>query len=470
MGTRAGNPHTRSRVNSNSSLAPCVAVLLFGLAGHALAQETAGWRTDGTGQYPSATPPVEWSPTKNVLWSTPLPSKSNASPVLLGDKLFVCAEPDVLLCVNAADGKILWQKTSSLEDASKPEDAAKIKQAATIEQQIQAETNELRHLNGQLKRDPANADLKKSADEKNAKLADLRKQIEPLKAFAPPPAHQFNGFSSSTPFTDGKNVYALFGSGVVACYDLAGTRLWIRKIENPRDGWGQSTSPILAGDKLLVHLTNLVALNAATGDQVWTANVQSQWGTPAVIKIGDTDAVLTPAGDIVRLSDGKVLASKLAFLKYASPLVQDHVAYFIDESVGKAVKLPEKIVNDTAAPELLWTIHPVPDRYYASPILHDGLLYAVTQKGDFSVFDAKTGAVVYSKQLDLGKGTYYPSVTLAGKYLYVSVDNGSTVVLEPGREYKEVHRNTLENFCGSPVFDGKRLYIRGYTKLYCIGE
>ena len=61
------------------------------------------------------------------------------------------------------------------------------------------------------------------------------------------------------------------------------------------------------------------------------------------------------------------------------------------------------------------------------------------------------------------------SITLAGKHLYVSSDNGSTIVLEPGREYKELARNSLETFRSSLVFEGKRMYVRTTKGLWCIG-
>ena len=469
MSSSAGIFHTHGLVKSSIAvLAPCAILSLCAITSVSAA-ETAGWRTDGSGKYPTATPPTEWSATKNVIWSTPMPSKSNASPVLLGGNIYVCSEPATLLCINADDGKIVWQKTSTIEEATKPEDAEKVKLATETAGELEKAHHEMQRANNQAKKDPTNADAQKKADEAKAKVAELTAKLEPVKGFAPPPAHGFNGYTSSTPLTDGKNVFVVFGSGVVACYDLKGTRVWIKKLENPRDNWGQSSSPALAGDKLLVHLTNLTALNAATGETAWTAKVLSRFGTPAIVKIGDTEAVLTPAGDTVRVSDGKVLASKVAFLTYSSPLVQDNIAYFIDETGGKALKLPEKIVNDTVTPEVVWTNAPVKDRYYASSLLNDGLLYSITQKGDLSVFDAKTGVVVYEKKLDLGGGIYYPSITMAGKNLYVSSDNGTTVVLEPGREYKELFRNTLENFTASPVFDGKRMYIRGQTKLFCIG-
>src|SRR5579862_7775251 len=94
------NSHTQLRALSIFS------ALAF-VAGSAFASETAGWRTDGSGKYAAATPPTEWSATKNVVWSTPMPNKGNACPVLLGGMLYLTAEPETLLCVDASNGKIL---------------------------------------------------------------------------------------------------------------------------------------------------------------------------------------------------------------------------------------------------------------------------------------------------------------------------------------------------------------------------
>jgi outer membrane protein assembly factor BamB len=468
MSATAGKRRTFAFVKSSMWAAALCLITLNALCS-AATPDTVGWRMNGIGAFPTATPPTQWASAKNMIWSAPIASGSNASPVLTGIFLFTCAEPDKLLCFHAPDGTLLWEQVNSIEAASKPEDVIKIKQAAEIEKNLKSAQDVMRPLNKQFKQDPNNADLKKKLDEAKDKIEQLHKQLEPFSAFALPEAHQVNGYTSSTPATDGKNVYAVFGNGVAACYDVKGTRLWIRKLENPRNAqWGHSASPVLVGDKVFVHLNSLVALNAATGETLWTANVPSSFGTPAPVKIGDTDALLTPAGDIVRQNDGKVLASKLGFLKYASPLVQDSVAYFVDEAGGHAIKIPEKL-SEPFTPEVLWNNKPSPDRYYASPVLHDGLLYAVTQKGDFSVFDAKTGTLVYEKKLDVG-GTYYPSIVLAGKYLYVSVDSGTTFVIEPGREYKEIARNTLDPFRGTPVFDGKRVYVRTQKALLCIGD
>ena len=69
-----------------------------------------------------------------------------------------------------------------------------------------------------------------------------------------------------------------------------------------------------------------------------------------------------------------------------------------------------------------------------------------------------------------GKNVVYSSLTLAGKYLYIGSVDGVTVVLEPGRAFQEVARNTIEGYRSSPVFDGDRMYVRTFRHLYCIGN
>ena len=46
--------------------------------------DIVGWRTDSTGKYPSANPPTVWAKDKGIVWKTPLPSWSHATPVLAG--------------------------------------------------------------------------------------------------------------------------------------------------------------------------------------------------------------------------------------------------------------------------------------------------------------------------------------------------------------------------------------------------
>src|SRR4051812_28557576 len=75
-----------------------------------------GWRGDGSGHYPEAAPPLAWSKspdgkTHNILWQRRMPSYSWATPLVVGDRLFVRAEPYDLVCLDKNTGKVLWHRT-----------------------------------------------------------------------------------------------------------------------------------------------------------------------------------------------------------------------------------------------------------------------------------------------------------------------------------------------------------------------
>jgi len=124
--------------------------------------------------------------------------------------------------------------------------------------------------------------------------------------------------------------------------------------------------------------------------------------------------------------------------------------------------------------------------YVASPLFVDGLVYLLTQGGGLIVNDAATGEVVYRKVLGLHPKTEYwnwagcgASPTFAGKYIYLMDNQGTTVVIQPGRTYEEIARNVVEEpskdgkqtqNLASPVFEGPRMYYRTPDFLYCIGR
>src|SRR5262249_34971437 len=139
------------------------------------------------------------------------------------------------------------------------------------------------------------------------------------------------GNTTPTPVSDGRFVYAVFGTGIVACYDLKGERRWIRYGgPYPAPEYGRAASPLLAAGKLLVTRSCLIALDAATGEQAWkNKEVPEQYGTPVPALMGGADVVVMPSGQVVRVSDGAILASELGGLQYASPVVQDAAIYVI---------------------------------------------------------------------------------------------------------------------------------------------
>ena len=467
-----------------------LAVFVFLLSCSGLiAQEVIEWRMDPTGRFPDATPPVEWSAEenaeKNIAWKTAMPGWSNASPILVGDRIFVCAEPTTLICVRASDGEILWQRANTYLDIVPPEELDEVKQKLEAVQ-IEATTKEwrstekkLNQAKNKLKKLPEDAkpekkvELEQQIKEYTEKFEQIKAKLEPVSKYVVPKTNDTNGYSSSTPASDGKYVYVLFGTGVAACYDMEGNRKWIKFIEKPTHEWGHSTSPLLRDDKLILHIVNLYALDKETGETIWKSKAKPRWGTGVITSIGSEDVIITPNGDFFRVSDGVLIRSRgdkdKSFLEYARPILHDGIVYFIQHE-GRAFRLPGEM-SDTIEPEFLWETKPKKDRYYASSAYHEGLIYGIIRKGhDFSVIDAKTGEVIYTEALKLGKGTTYPSITLAGNHLFISNDNGTTIIMEPGREPREVARNMLEPFRTSPIFAGNRIYVRGLKNLYCIGE
>jgi len=108
-----------------------------------------GWRGDGNGAFPGATPVTHWREGEvaneereyelwgdaggnqrgtwskkpvpvfknrnavNIVWKTEMPCFANSSPIVVGDRVFTTADPNTLLCVDIHTGKILWQDTLS---------------------------------------------------------------------------------------------------------------------------------------------------------------------------------------------------------------------------------------------------------------------------------------------------------------------------------------------------------------------
>ncbi|MCY3020822.1 MAG: PQQ-binding-like beta-propeller repeat protein [Planctomycetota bacterium] len=391
--------------------------LPFALAGEVPAAP-CGFRGDGSGRYPDATPPIEWDgeTKKNILWSVKVGPNPFSSPAVAGGKVFVISKPAQLVCVDAEAGKVLWEKSNTF------------------------------------------ADLPTPTQEK--------------------PARGSAGNVASTPVTDGHYVYVVFGCGIVACYDLQGQRRWIQFFDQPPlSEYGRSASPVLAAGKLLVCLNHLLALDPNTGNVLWhSRKVPEVHGTPLVTKAGGVDVVLSPAGYVARLSDGALLAEMLD-MKYTSPIVSGPVVY-LASNASAAFELPAQAADKLALKQL-WKAE-FEGLFYSSAVYDNGLIYVASNEGKFHILDPKSGKSLMTRDLEMPTqgsppgsphANVYPSIALAGKYLFLSNDAGDTLVLEPGTEGKVLKHNELpDGSGGTPVFVGKRMYIRGGQNLYCIGE
>jgi outer membrane protein assembly factor BamB len=374
------------------------------------------WRFDGGGRFPNIHPPAEWGSDRNILWKTPVEVGGYSSPVVAGGRVYVTAEMGGLICLDLADGKVLWKKDLFSKDSKDiPADLSK---------QL------MRGCGGESKQ------------------------------------------STPTPTSNGERVFSINAMGLCSCYDRDGNRQWIRIVETARDEEHFSSSPIFVGDKILLSWGCLLALNARDGKTLWkAADALPTHGTPAITKIGGEEVAVTPAGDVVRLADGAVLCAGLFESVYTTPLIENGVLYVID-SDARALELPAR-AEKGVRPKELWRTK-LRGTFMASPVYRDGLLYTVEcQTSRLHILDAKTGEDVTSAKIEglAPAKNSYASPAAADKNVFFFDDAGNAAVLELGRQYRPVRVNKLEDACvGTPFFVGDRIIIRGSRTVYCIGE
>ncbi len=436
------------------------------------AEQQAGWRGDGTGAYPDAKPVMAWSQEKNVIWKTPMAKFSNSLPIMLNGKLYVGSEIDKLVCLDAATGKILWEKSNSEDEILTSEQRAErvkiTKQLQPVKAQKKAIDREYNKARRAYRKNRKDKELGKKVRELKKQRRELEKKLAPLFQFMPK-IHKVTGYSTPTPVTDGKNIYTCYGTGLAAAYTPDGKRLWLKVIEKPTNQFGYSSSPVFAGGKSIVAYKHIIALDPQTGKEIWKVPSKYRWGTPLGTTIGDKEVIITPNGEIIRATDGVLLSKSLPSLQYNSAMIHKGIVYTYNKDKARAHRLPAK-ADAGATTELLWEVPITSDRYYGSPVTDGKTVYCITRAGKLTALDLKTGKKLFERKMKLGKGTNYPSPTIAGNTLFISNDNGRTAVLKLDAAGSLIGENSLPPFRSSPVFIGNRMYIRTLGGMYCIGK
>ena len=424
--------------------------------------------------------------TKNILWETRLGDNSNASPIVVGDRIFVMADPDELVCIRKSDGKLLWRRSNSFFDATSAQDRAKSPAYKNVAELMD-------------KRLAARTFAEKIVLQKQVHdaLVAIDKDRYTMSIEGHPTSHRpVAGWTTPTAASDGKYVYVWVTNGVAACYDLQGNRRWITRVDlilrDPKEKYGPyqyPCSPVLIGGKFVVGIVyhGMVGLNASDGSLAWkNKDVGSSMICMNSGVVGGTEVVLGSAGEVIRVSDGKVLWSH-KWNSSAGPAVFDkpilylqYLGYVAIDFSGCKVDAFTAAVTPFECPGLTT---------FGAPLVHDGLLYFVDREGRLVVLDTNTRKTVYRRDLDVKPMLHYnaagmcSSPTLGGGNVYLMDNQGTCLVLAPGREYKPLARNRIETllerdypvnpqevFYSSPVFEGGRMYLRGEANLYCIGK
>lgn len=301
--------------------------------------------------------------------------------------------------------------------------------------------------------------------------------------------HNMNSYASPSPVTDGEHVWVHFGSYGTACLKPdTGEIVWQRR-DLPCNHWrGPGSSPVLVDDKLIVHYDGfdyqyVVAFNKQTGETVWKVDRDIAYGTdngdyfkayctPLLIEVDGQRQLISPTSKAVLAYDPQDGAEiwRVTYDEFSATAMPlwDGQRLYINTGFGKAklYSIDPRGRGDLTGSHVRW-INKTSIGSKSSQLVHEGLIYNVHDQGVATCVDAETGETVWKERLG---GKFSASILLAGGRLYLFDHDGLAHVLEPGREFKRLSENRLEDGCmASPVPLGKRLLVRTRSALYLLG-
>jgi|GEM_PF-264643 len=399
---------------------------------------------NGTGVSSDSGVVTEWSDSKNIKWKTPLPGAGSSSPIVTDRFVFVTAYSGYgaradqgsidqlkrnLSCIDRSNGKILW--TKSIE-AVQPEDA--------------------------------------------------------YRGMGVPE----HGYATNTPVTDGKSVYAFFGKSGVVAYDMDGNELWKTSVgtESGNRGWGTAASLVLYKNLVIVNAAeesqSIRAIDNATGNEVWKATASAlelAYGTPVIARVDDQrdELVIAVPGEVwgVNPDTGKLAwyaETTLTGNLSPSVILDGDIIYVFGgyrSSGSMAIRIGG--TGDVTKTHVVWTSRN--SSYVSTPVLYQGNLYWIDDRGTYYCVSAKTGELLHRSRvtgIQSRDRPVYASPIAVHDVLYFQTRHDGVFVTSSKPELDVLHQNRFESdssmFNATPAVSGGELFLRSDTYLYCLGS
>jgi outer membrane protein assembly factor BamB len=376
--------------------------------------------------------PARWSKTENITWKLGLPEWSGSTAIIWGEHIFlnVAQGTDLhLWAVDRTKGQPIWK----------------------------------RHLSGGNHQE--------------------RKQ----------------NMSSPSPVTDGRHVWVMTGTGILKAFDFGGKEIWARDIQKDHGrfglNWGYASSPLLHEDALFVQVLHgmktddpsyFLRIDKATGKTLWRVERPTKairespdsYTTPALLRYGNTTEIVLTGGDVVTGHDpvsGKELwradglnpTNNPSYRIVASPFVFGEMIYApTRERPLLALRAGGR--GDITTSHRIFSFDSGPD--VPTPVTDGQYLYVVRDNGVMFCLDAKTGKTIYGPER-LRPGTYSGSPVLADGKIYVTNEDGVTVVVRAGPKFEVMAQNDFAEYTlSSPAVSEGQLFIRTDKALYAIGR
>ncbi len=396
-----------------------LALLLF-FSLPAFAQDWPEFRgPSGQGHSAERGLPLAWSESKNVKWKTAIPGKGWSSPAIQGNRI--------------------WLTTATEEGKSL--------RAISVDRNTGA----------------------------------LLQNVEVFRLKSAAQTHAKNSHASPTPLLEGDRVYLHFGNSGTACLTQTGEVVWKTRLDYDNGQHGPGGSPVIYDDLLIVSCDGqssqyVVALDKQTGKVRWKKFREGAqaYSTPLIVRLPAGDQIISP-GAFRAIAYEPRTGKELWQVSYGDGFsnvprpVYGHGLAFICTGFMQPSLIAVRVNGrgDVTKSHIAWTLKRGVS-LTPSPLLVGEELYLVSDNGIATCLDAKTGAVHW--QVRLG-GNHSASPLYADGRIYFLSEEGQSVVIAPGKEFKTLATNQLDGqTLASMAVAAGSIFVRSQTHLYRLGN
>lgn len=295
------------------------------------------------------------------------------------------------------------------------------------------------------------------------------------------------GYAAPTPTTDGKHLFCVFGSAVIAALDFDGKVVWRKNLEPHTFDVTVGSSPVLFGDTvIMLHAmskksdSQLVAFKKASGEVKWRTPMPTigfAHSTPLIIDVKGKSQMLVVASGAGVKNDGiqsfdPTNGKRLWWCKgggdASSPAYGSGIVYFDSGRGGPGFAVDPTGEGDVSKTHVRWTESQVPEAI-GSPTIVGEHVYRLHSPGVLKVWKASDGTKVDAKRLEGLSSSWASPIADANGRLYF-VNGGKSVVVQSGPPCKVLAVNDLNdaNHASGAAANG-RFFIVGLKMLHCVG-
>lgn len=392
---------------------------------------------DGTGNSSKADLPLTWGEGKNVRWKTPVHGRAWSSPVILGNQIWVTTATQdgrelFAVALDRDSGKILFDL--KLFQVATPQYAHPFNTYASPTPVI--EPGRVYVTFGS----PGTAAI----DTKTGKVIWERRDFE---------CNHFRGAGSSP---------IIFGDLLLMHFDGSDHQFVV--------GLDKRTGKTVWRTERSIDFQDLTPEGKPKAD----GDFRKGFATPQIVMADGRPVMVSIGSKAIYGYDpltGKELwrvVERGSHSPGARPVAGHGLVYVpmgFDAAQLLAVRPDGK--GDVAASHIAWRFGKgAPSK--PSVLLVGDMIFMVNDTGIVGALEAKTGEMIWRARVD---GTYSASPLAAGGRIYAFSEDGKTTVFEAGREFKVLAENFLEDgFMASPAVDGRALYLRTRTHIYRVEE